>query len=255
MAFLIIGGVLLVAAVIAVAFAVHTKRRWHAMVGTETSTVAQLAGDLATVHQLGGATFNRVCEVSGPVEAGPDGELRSELAKLPCVWYRYEVRRRYWHTSTDSEGRTTRSQRTESVAELASAQPFRLADGTGSVLVRPDGLAIDRAERVVDRFEPDQTTESVSFLGIQLNTRSDTIGYEHEEWIVRPGTRLYVLGEATGHGGDLTIGKPAQGVHIISTRSEDQLRGSAQRTQRILMWSGLAAAVIGVTLLVLAAVR
>lgn len=251
MAQIIIGAVLLVGAAVAVAFALYNKKRWHAMLGTETSSVAQLGTDLATVHQLGGdGSFRRVCEVTGPVEPGPAGELHSELAKLPCVWYRYEIRRRYWHTSTDSEGRTSRSQRTETVAQLASEQPFRLNDGTGSVLVRPDGLAVDRAERVLDQFVPDEGTDSVSFLGFQISTRSNTIGYEHEEWIVRPGTRLYVLGEATNHSGELTIGKPAEGVHIISTRSEAELRASARRTQQILMWSALAAAVIGVALLV-----
>lgn len=46
------------------------------------------------------------------------------------------------------------------------------------------------------------------------------------------------------------VGRPARGVHIISTRREEQLRGKARQTQRILMWSGLAAAVAGLALLV-----
>jgi hypothetical protein len=250
----IIGVILLVGAAIAVAFAVRGKRRWQTMLGTETSTAAELTAELATVRELGGGAFSRISEVTGTAAPGPAGELKSELAELPCVWCRYEIRRRYWENSTDSDGRSTRSQRTETVAQLASAQPFRVADATGSVLVQPDGLAIDRAERVVDQFTPDQGTDSISFLGISIGTRSDTIGYERVEWIVRSGTPLYVLGEARDQGGEVVIGKPATGVHVISTRSEAELRRSAQRTQRILMWSALAAVVVGIVLLVAAAV-
>jgi E3 Ubiquitin ligase len=256
----IIGVVLLVGAAVAVGFALRGKRRWQAMLGTETSTVAELAGDRATVHQLGGGTFRRTCEVTGASAAGPLGELQSELARLPCVWFRYEIRRRYWNTTTDSDGRTSRAERTESVAKLASSQPFLLTDETGSVLIHPGSLAIDQAERVVDRFEPaaqSNNSLTVSIGGITFGNRgNDTIGYEYEEWVVRPGTRLYVLGEATDQNGELAIGKPADGgVFVISTRSETELRESAQRTQRILMWVGLAAAVVGIALLVVAAVR
>ena len=65
---------------------------------------------------------------------------------------------------------------------------------------------------------------------------------------------VYVLGEARDQGGEVVIGKPAGGVHVISTRSEAELRKSAQRTQRILMWSALAAVIVGIVLLVAAAV-
>jgi hypothetical protein len=210
-----------------------------------------LTAELATVRELGGSAFSRISEVTGTAAPGPLGELKSELAEVPCIWYRYEIRRRYWDSSTDSDGNRSR-ERTETVAKLASTQPFRVADATGSVLVRPDGLAIDHAQRVLDQFDPDQGTGSISFLGISIGMGSDTIGYEREEWIVRSGTPIYVLGEARDQGGEVVIGKPASGVHVISTRSEAELRKSAQRTQRILMWSALAAVIIGLVLLVAA---
>jgi hypothetical protein len=256
----IIGVVLLAGAAVAVGFALRGRRRWQAMLGTETSTVAELAGERATVHQLGGGAYRRIAEVTGAAATGPVGELTSELAGLSCVWFRYEVRHRYWYTTTDSEGRTSRSERKEPVAKLSSSQPFRLTDETGSVLIEPGTLTIDHAERVVERFEPATqaaSTFSLSIGGLTFGNRgNDTIGYEYEEWVVRPGTRLYVLGEATDQNGELAIGKPADGgVFVISTRSETELRESAQRTQRILMWVGLAAAVVGIALLVVAAVR
>ena len=56
--------------------------------------------------------------------------------------------------------------------------------------MRPDGLAIDHAERVLDQFEPDQGTSSISFLGISIGMRSDTIGYQRRSGIVRSAPRL-----------------------------------------------------------------
>jgi E3 Ubiquitin ligase len=250
----IIGVVLLAVAAVAVAVGLRQKRRWHAMLGTETSTAADLAAELATARELG-AEFRRTVEITGSASPGPVGELTSELAGIPCVWFRYQIRRRYWATTTDSDGDTTREERTETVARRASEQPFRVTDATGSVLVRPDGLAIDRAERVVDQFTPAEDTDSVSFLGIRINrSQNDTIGYEREEWVVRSGTTLYVLGEVTQSNGELTIGKPAKGVHIISTCSEAEMRASAQKLQRISMWSALGAAALGVVLLIVGAV-
>ena len=55
----IIGIILLVGAAIAVALAVRGKRRWQAMLGTETSTAAGLTAELATVRELGGSGFGQ----------------------------------------------------------------------------------------------------------------------------------------------------------------------------------------------------
>jgi hypothetical protein len=253
----IAGVVLIVVAAIAVGVALSGRRRWQAMLGTETSTCADLRADLDTARGLGGTagSFVKACEVVGTAQPGPYGELNSELAGVPCVWYRYVIRRRYWETVRDSEGRSRREQRSESVADFTSETVFTLADPSGTVLVRPEGGSVDNAERVLDRFEPDRSGRSVSFLGLRLPGGSNTIGYEKEEWVVRPGTRLYVLGEATDRAGDLEVGRPGKGPFIMSTRSEAELATRARRTQQIGMAAGAVSLFAGLVLLITGLVR
>lgn len=82
-------------------------------------------------------------------------------------------------------------------------------------------------EQVLSRFEPHQA-QGPSPFGLQLPKVFDTsgaIGYECEERVIRPGTRLYVLGEVRGKIGPLVIGKPEDDGHfLLSTGSEQELR-------------------------------
>jgi hypothetical protein len=58
---------------------------------------------------------------------------------------------------------------------------------------------------------------------------SGTLGFEYEEWVIRPGARLYVHGEVSDASGRVAFAKPDKGRYIISTRSEEQIVGSAER--------------------------
>jgi hypothetical protein len=240
---IIAGAVLLVAAVVAVVVAMFGRRRWQLILGTPTSTSDELRMRLDTARGLGatGGGFAHACEVVGEARPGPDGPLTSELTGTRCVWYRYEVTRRYYEDQRDSQGRRSRVEKTETVTDLASAAPFSLADAAGAVLVDPAGGSVDNPERVLDRFDSERS--------------GDTIGYRRQEWVVRAGTQLYVLGSATDRGGDLAVGRPEHGPFIISTRSERDLTERARRTQRIGMAVGAAALVTGLALLVIGLLR
>jgi hypothetical protein len=186
--------------------------------------------------------------VVGQAQPGPDGPLTAPLSETPCVYFHMEVRRRY---------RDSRSEQTEVVSDYRSAPLFRLVDATGSVLVNPVGAAVD-AELVVNRFEPEQfegtAANVVAAVGSLMGV--GTTGYEKREWVLRPGTRLYVLGEATDLGTEVLVGQPGdEDAFTISRRSQAALVTGARRTQRVNMWGGLLAAVVGVTLLVYSFVR
>ncbi len=256
-ALIIFGVVLLAAGVIAFLFAQRTRHNIHAMIGAETLPVAGLEDLHRTAVDLAGpGGFRRVCEVVGVAQPGPQGLLDAELSGTKCVWHRHTVQRRYNHVSHDSQGRRRVSQRTETVAELASEQPFVVADATGAILVRPDGIQPDGAEKVISRFEKHtkRKTEPTIF-GIQLPGLDcdDTIGYAYTEWVLPADARLYVHGEASDRTGELAFGKPEQGLYLISTRTEDELKASYARKQKLLAFGGLGAAVLGIALLVTAA--
>jgi hypothetical protein len=252
--------VLLVAGAAGFAFA-HVKRREvHAMIGAETLAVADLTMFHRTALEVSGpGGFRKVCEVVGVTQPGPNGLLTAEFSRTPCVWHRHEVKRRYRHVSYDSQRRRQVSERTETVAQQVSSQAILLNDNTGYVYVDPRGLRGDAMEQVVSRFEPHVPQRGgPTVFGIQLPgfDRDDTIGFEYTEWVLRPGVRLYVHGEASDAGGSLMFGKPgAGGPFIVSARTEEELKKSSTQVQLFSAFGGLAAAVLGLVLLIVALVR
>lgn len=259
MSTLIIFGLLLLAAgVVAFVFAQRTRRNIHAMIGTETLPVAELEDLHRTAVEVAGpGGFRRVCEVVGIAQPGPHGLLQAELSGTKCVWHRHVVKRRYKQDYYDSDGHRRTRQVTETVAELTSEQPFAVVDATGAALVRPNGTHPDGAEKVVSRFERNTNRSAgPTIFGIQLPgfDRDDTIGYEYTEWVLRADARLYVHGEASDRSGELAVGKPDDGLFLISTRTEDEVKASNVRKQKLLAFGGLGAAVFGIVLLVMAAV-
>lgn len=258
-----IGGIiLLVVAIVAVLWYRNATERLRAMTMTETIPCADLAALRdAAAQAVGPGVFRQPCEVVGTAEAGDYGVLTAELSKAECVWHRHIVRRRYEEVSTDSEGRRQSSTKTETVAEMSSSTLFYLRDTSGSVLIDPAETDIADAEQVVNRFERVVAAESarstISVFGLTLSAKrgDQTLGYEYEEWIVRPGQRLYVLGEAADHTGQLVVGTPEKGRFTLSTRSEEALIGSARRERTIAAALAVIGGAAGVILLLLSQFR
>lgn len=237
-------------------FTYSYNRKMHAMVTTETYTVRQL-GELrdAAAEAAGPGAFRQVCEVKGVARRGPEGPLASEIGGKKCVWHRHVVSRKYWDTQRDKDGNRRRVERTEKVAEMTSENPFAVEDETGRVLVHPKGTSIDDLPKVVDRFErekPQRTKLKMGKFSMSLPSgRSGTIGYRYEEWILKPGARLYVLGEASDGYGELVVEKPGGGPFVISTKDEMELIQHARKFQRIAVVIGAVALVVAVVLGVL----
>jgi hypothetical protein len=255
---LIIFGVLLLAAGVAgFYFARQTRSNIHAMIGAETLPVAELADLHRTAVEVAGpGGFRRICEVVGVAQPGPHGLLEAELSHTKCVWHRHTVQRRYNQVSYDSDGRRRVSRRTETVAELVSEQPFTVVDDTGAVLVRPNGIHPDGTEKVISRFEKNTNRSTgPTIFGIQLPgvDRDDTIGYEYTEWVLPADVRLYVHGEASDRSGELAFEKPENGLCLISTRTEAEIKKSYVRMQKLFAFGGLGAGALGIVLLVMAA--
>lgn len=253
--YIIFGVLALGAGVVAFVFAQRTRGTIHAMIGAETLPVAELEGlHLTAVEVAGSGGFRRVCEVVGVGQPGPHGLLEAELSGTKCIWHRHTVQRRYKEVYYSGGDRKVR-QRTETVAALTSEQPFSVVDDTGAVLVSPQGTDPDGAEKVISRFERNTNRSTgPTIFGIQLPglNQDDTIGYEYTEWVLRAGARLYVHGEASDRSGELAFGKPEDGLFLISTRTEDEIKASNVRKQKLLAFGGLGAAALGVALLVLA---
>jgi hypothetical protein len=148
------------------------------------------------------------------------------------------------------------------VSDLVSEAGFVVDDGTGQVVVAPAGADVDHPEQVVDRFDRHDGSgsagagvlDSVLSAVLLSGDRSGTIGFETEEWIIRPGARLYVHGEVSDASGRLRFAKPDKGRYVISTRSEQEIVRGDRRNAAIALGAAAVAAVAGVVLVVLGAV-
>lgn len=250
------GVALLVLAICAFVYMKHTRDELHAMIGTETLSIPVLEQYRSASDEMGGTgAFRKTAEVVGAAHPGPNGPLSAELSKTECVWYRYRIERHY-ETVVYRDGRRHRRRHTERVADHTSGQGYAVIDEAGRTIgVDPDGTKPDSVEQTVDRFEPYHGGHSMSLFGIQLPVAlgrgSQTIGYAYKEWLIRPGQRLYVLGEVHDRHGPLVIGEPMESGHfIISTRTEQELRKARENRHKMLAFGVIATTVLGLGLLV-----
>jgi hypothetical protein len=251
----ILGALLVVGGAACLYAASRAQRRVHAMMAAETLSVPELEELRAISDELGArGSFRKVCEVVGQAHPAPQGLLTSELTGTPCVWHSHRIQRRYRHRSRDSRGNVEVTTRTETVAEHTSSQGFALIRDGRTIGVDPGGQRPDGVEQVTDRFEEAAPgSGSNGLMGILealAGTGDDTIGFQYTEWVLRPGTPMYLLGEVHDAIGPLVIARPADRKlpFVMSTRNEEQLTESGRTRQRWLAWTGGGLAVAGLAL-------
>lgn len=106
-------------------------------------------------------------EFSGRGKYLPGAQLVSHLSGLPCLWYRYRVERRNTEDSW------------EFISSGASHDTFALDDGSGVILIDPDGAEI-RTNHKREWIEQD---------------------YRKTEWMLKADESLYGIGEHITLGG------------------------------------------------------
>lgn len=105
-------------------------------------------------------------ELVGRGQEPPGASLISPINGLPCLWYRYRVERK-------------NGDRWEHVESGVSHDTFGISDGSGQVLIDPDGAEILTSRKQV----------------------SSTGGYRKTEWTLIEGETIYVIGEHVTLGG------------------------------------------------------
>jgi hypothetical protein len=105
-------------------------------------------------------------ELVGRGQQPPGDGLVSPISGLPCLWYRYRIERK-------------NGDRWEYVESGTSHDTFGVSDGSGQVLVDPDGAEILTSHRQVSNVE----------------------GYRKTEWTLIEGEPIYVIGEHVTIGG------------------------------------------------------
>jgi hypothetical protein len=236
----IVAGVILLLVAVAAFFFVRSRRkRLAAIASTETVPCNALVADQA-------------CEVVGQAKAGPDGPLTGPASGKPCVWYRQTVTQHWEEWERDSDGDMRRQSRSNVVSDESSTELFTLRDAAGEVLVNPEGATIDDPVKSHD-VRTDRTAlpgrDMVDKVLSVLDSRSDE-EIEVEEWIIPAGETLYVRGNPVQVELGLVMNDPRDGHFLISTRSEQELAGSAKTWATVATVAGALAALGGIVLIV-----
>jgi len=105
-------------------------------------------------------------ELVGRGQQPPGERLVSPLNGLPCLWFRYRIERK-------------NGDRWEYVESGVSHDTFGVSDGSGQVLVDPDGAEILTSHK----------------------QESNADGYRKTEWTLIEGETIYVIGEHVTLGG------------------------------------------------------
>ena len=127
-------------------------------------------------------------EIVGRGKQLPGDGLVSHITGLPCLWYRYLIERK-------------RGDRWEYVDSDVSHDTFGVDDGSGHVLVDPEGAEIKTARKSV-------ITEG---------------GYRKTEWTLIEGETIYVLGEHVTLGGpNAVLDKQADLASLLAEWKKDK---------------------------------
>lgn len=246
-----------VAGVLALFKARQASRNVANLLAVESSTTAVLH----QMHQnateaAGPGAYRERVEVAGVVVAGPGGLLTSEISKTECVWHQHKVTRHYEHVRRDNEGRRRVEKRKEKVANNRTRESFLLRDDHGEVLVVPTDN-VQQARKTVSEFRPETqggTGAQVSLgsfsLSLPAGDRGGTVGYQYDEWVLTPGTRVFVAGEAVDRDGRLEIRAPEDDRILITTRSEEEVLADHGQEAKLATFGGYGLLVAAVALLV-----
>ncbi|MHB1094381.1 hypothetical protein [Thiobacillus sp.] len=161
-------------ALLLLGFQLHSRTGWQiciALVGL-TSFWAWLA-NLKRYRTIADTPTSRIAsapqgyiELVGRGRQPPGDSLISPVNGLPCLWYRYHVERR-------------NNDRWEHVESGISHDTFGMDDGSGSILIDPEGAEIVTSHKQV----------------------STSGGYRKTEWTLIEGDSIYVIGDHVTLGG------------------------------------------------------
>lgn len=154
--------------------------------------------------------------------------------------------------------RKTRIEKVENlISRDKSSQDIEFYDNSSdekiTLEINAVGCELD-INKTFDRFEPKSNLSRYSYFNSMSfsNTDSNHLGYRMEELVIDENQNLYVIGEAYAVGDRIHIGKSLEKdkPFIVSTKSEEDLVNTNKNKEKIALFGGIIAIVIGVVILV-----
>ncbi|MGH3388761.1 MAG: GIDE domain-containing protein [Actinomadura sp.] len=163
-----------------------------------------------------------IAEVRAQVVLGPGGPVTAPLSGIECAWYLVQVRERFrvWHPGPIGPGRLERQ---VTVARQLSAR-LAVRDDTGGLRVDAMGaeyfLGPPSYHAFEERVGGDGTlmAELARVFGTPLRSRHGTmtVGFLVEEWVLREGDELRIVGQARSEIGEVVLAKPALRPFVVA---------------------------------------
>lgn len=146
----------------------------------------------------------QIVAVSGT--AGTEQPLVSFQSKTPCIYYDYDVIRRFrtrqWKRREDGQSRSTLVSDSETVAQEQESTPFHLRDDSGQIAVNPEGARFESVT-VMDRVEPATDKNAKGLPGQRMDLSKGlghTVEYVVRENAIPIAKPIYVVGPVSENG-------------------------------------------------------
>lgn len=180
-------------------------------------------------------------ELYGTTEPIDDNVLSSPFSGEDCLMYKYKIEE-YRMVGDDRDWVTVDVGR--------DGVPFHLDDGTGRVVVDPEGISLNIPRDELYSVEDDESPPEIS--GGSLGFVSASNDRRYHEYYIRPGEEVYVYGEAMRRDGEVVVNKRADTpMFMVSDSSEEELVEGTRNSVVLSTGGGLVLAAIGLGLLLL----
>jgi hypothetical protein len=208
-----------------------------------------------TSSTIGNVRPGQIVTVSGiPETREPFVSFQSET---PCVYYEYNVIRRYlfrkYRTHKDGDRTSSLSSATETVAHEKESVVFRFSDTSGHIYINPDGAHFEPVS-VMDRVEPATDQRQRNLRGQRIDTSTErgiTQEFFIREHAILLSQPLHVVGTINQQGQIATNGSSGM---IVSHRPLSELLDEWASHSRTRIFGCFGTLLLSVLMLVLGTV-
>jgi len=240
-------------------FTVRQRGRLRKIQAIRSVTIEELHGlQQEVAKEIGAGAYGEAVKLQADLVC--EQPLIAPFSGEGCIAYQNTIVEVFEElvTSTDSEGKTTRSwqKRERSISSEERRCEFSLQQGSRRVAVDPDGADIDLIE-IINRMEPGQFSPLGASAGIEgaagvalqlastlINSNAGRgqdqsfrlIGYRRQESIFPASGSVFVVAEASDSGGFPCLRQPLKsGLFLIRNKGEEGMLKSLRSS--INLWT------------------
>lgn len=223
----------------------------------ETKTIPEVREALEAMAPID-PNYREMVEVKGVAQSEQDVITPYSREKVAFYIAKTVQVSETTETYTDSDGnsRTRTQKHYDTVSEEESTAPLLLKDQQGNeIVIETNGTSkkLD-LQKSFDRFDNNRTAyDNRSYsrynnYNVQPRGNSRIQGYKKTEEVFRLNAPLYALGEAYMQDGRIYLGPPrAKDMpFIVTSKSEEQLIKEKKSSQKIALFGGIAAIIVGI---------